>query len=113
MPRSLSVWWHRKKLRTEFRQPTRAVTAHRIVNPYHAVSIEPGADCCSHALETKDTRFLSAEAPAIPLTGCDAPACACVYAHHDDRRSGKERRKRISAPADNRRVGHGRRHSDG
>jgi hypothetical protein len=36
-------------------------------------------------------RFLSSEAPALPLAGCDARACTCRYRHHEDRRSSLRR----------------------
>jgi hypothetical protein len=33
------------------------------------------------------SRFLSAEAPRLPLYGCSMPStCGCAYKHHDDRR---------------------------
>ena len=31
-------------------------------------------------------RFLSHEAPALPLKNCGSPQCECRYEHHDDRR---------------------------
>ena len=37
-------------------------------------------------------RFLSAAAPRLPLAGCDVLECACRFVHHQDRRSGSDRR---------------------
>jgi hypothetical protein len=59
---------------------------------WHAVSIVPkGASCeAAHAMRSK--RFLSAEAPRLPLTQCtNSKSCICAYKHHEDRR-GQPRR---------------------
>jgi hypothetical protein len=44
-------------------------------------------------LET--ARFLSGEAPPLPLPGCTAPRCLCRYAHYEDRRA-RDRRVPLS-----------------
>lgn len=62
-----------------------------VSNPYHAVSISAKGGMCDAAKECKGKRFLSADAPQLPLAGCDAANCACKYAHHDDRRAGPRR----------------------
>ena len=59
---------------------------------FHAVSIKPGAYACRAANEIAGQRFLASEAPNIPLPACDATACDCHFIHHEDRRSGKDRR---------------------
>ena len=59
---------------------------------YHAVSIKPGAYACSAANDIAGQRFLATEAPNLPLPGCDAAECECHFTHHDDRRTGKDRR---------------------
>ena len=59
---------------------------------YHAVSIKPGAYACSAANDIAGQRFLAAEAPNLPLPGCDAAECECHFTHHKDRRTGKDRR---------------------
>ena len=58
------------------------------VGPYHAVSIHPGTSVCQPAKELLHKRFLSGEAPLLPLAGCTAQRCRCVYQHHSDRRTG-------------------------
>jgi hypothetical protein len=85
--------------------------AHRVVNPFHAVGVKPGQTCCQAALAIKGQRFLSAEAPQLPLKACDT-ACSCVYVHFDDRRSGSDRRMRASGNRLNRRHNGGRRAND-
>jgi hypothetical protein len=69
-----------------------AVQAHRVTNPYHAVSISAGARACSEALKCADARFLSAHVPPpLPLPDCDSERCTCRYKHHDDRRAAPRR----------------------
>ena len=41
-------------------------------------------------------RYLSREAPILPLPTCNSKGCACRYLHHDDRRSGEDRRYAIA-----------------
>lgn len=58
---------------------------------FHAVSIRTAANPCSAAKAAEGKRFLSTEAPSIPLPACDCSTCACVYAHFDDRRVHQRR----------------------
>lgn len=64
---------------------------------YHAVSIKFEANACDAAKEMAGRRFLSRAAPRLPLPECNALECRCRFAHHDDRRRGKERRSPFSA----------------
>lgn len=91
---SLSSWLFRKRVQAEVQWSGRDVQAHRVVNPYHAVSIAPGIGCCQAAQSLTGMRFLSAEAPQTPLPGCTAKSCTCRYVHHEDRRSMANRRNR-------------------
>jgi len=59
---------------------------------YHAVSLRFEADACAAAKEMGGRRFLSNAAPRLPLPACNALECRCRFAHHKDRRAGKERR---------------------
>jgi len=60
---------------------------------WHAVSIVPKGASCEAALALRGSRFLSKEAPRLPLEQCTTPkTCACAYKHHADRR-GQPRRK--------------------
>ncbi len=60
---------------------------------WHAVSIQPKGASCDAVLALRGTRFLSAQAPRLPLAQCTVPnICACAYKHHPDRR-GQARRK--------------------
>ncbi|MEM1435945.1 MAG: hypothetical protein AAGG11_17940 [Pseudomonadota bacterium] len=59
---------------------------------YHAVSVRVSATACSTVREFGDTRFLSREAPLLPVPGCSCPdSCRCRYRHWEDRRQGPRR----------------------
>ncbi len=67
------------------------VRQHRVGNPYHAVSIVCGPGACNPAKSLGNTRFLSSDAPHLPLEFCTAEQCRCRYRHHEDRRRGARR----------------------
>ena len=59
---------------------------------FHAVTVVPGARACAQAESVRGLRLLSAEAPRLPMAGCDRPGdCECRFKHHDDRRVGPRR----------------------
>lgn len=59
---------------------------------WHAISVKPGTGACPAATSGKQQRWLSREAPQLPLPGCTKPdACRCTYQHHEDRRAGGRR----------------------
>lgn len=77
---------------------------------WHAVSVKPAAGACPAALSGKNRRWLSREAPMLPLPGCTRPdTCQCTYQHHDDRRSGGRRASEVDAFSRTPRVVHERR----
>lgn len=60
---------------------------------WHAVSVKPGPTACNVAAEGRDRRWLSREAPTLPLAGCTrSDRCRCTYQHHEDRRTSEGRR---------------------
>lgn len=59
---------------------------------YHAVSIKFTGNACKAARDLEGRRFLSSAAPRLPLPECDVLECNCRFAHHQDRRTGKDRR---------------------
>ena len=114
-----STWWQRKRIEAKVRLPGRRVQIQRVVNPYHAVSIEAGPGCCETARNFAGRRFLTWEAPSVPQPTCDVAACHCRYLHYDDRRDRFDRRHRDAcdggselAKGANRRGGRGRRVTD-
>jgi hypothetical protein len=59
----------------------------RASNPWHAVAIKPKGNCCDAVQARRNARFLSTEAPRLPLADCStSDTCSCVYKHHADRR---------------------------
>jgi hypothetical protein len=70
------------------------VSKYVLSNPYHAVSIStPGLDNnpCRAAMACAGKRYLSSDAPRLPLPACDARTCKCRYEHHEDRRNAARR----------------------
>lgn len=66
---------------------------------WHAVSVKPGSSgACPAAVSGQNRRWLSREAPRLPLPGCTRrDTCRCTYQHHDDRRSGGRRAEEVDA----------------
>lgn len=61
--------------------------------PWHSVSIVSEVQSCEAAAAVAERRYLSREAPRLPLKGCLRPdGCQCVYRHHADRRQPVARR---------------------
>jgi hypothetical protein len=58
---------------------------------FHAVSIIPGNSACAASYRFSGQRFLSRQAPRLPLPMCDARHCECRFKHHRDRRSSPRR----------------------
>ncbi len=78
--------------------PANNKAAQWISNPWHAVSIAPSKQACEAARQAYRMRFLSKDAPQLPLPGCHARNCQCHYRHHDDRRSSPRRAADSSSP---------------
>lgn len=84
---------------------------------FHGIAIEPGDEACSGARELVGHRFLSEEAPRLPLDECTcAAACRCVYRHFSDRRTEVRRDADMGLPhrhiPEDKRAGAGRRVTD-
>jgi hypothetical protein len=85
---------------------------------FHGIAIEPGDRACDAVRALKGVRFLSEEAPHLPLDGCNcAQNCRCVYRHFADRRTDSRREADLGLPPrpvpDDCRSGFGRRVTDG
>ena len=94
---------------------------HSEASEYQAASIHCYEGACAEAEKIQGIRYLTAEAPVIPLANCTADKCHCVYRHHEDRRSGEKDRRKIHRDEDgsvtatvteDRRRGGGRRATD-
>jgi hypothetical protein len=85
---------------------------------YHAVSIRCAGNACGAAKNLRDARFLSLDAPNLPLADCtNNSRCKCRYRHYGDRRIDLRRDVDFGLPlrthlGDERRQVTGRRSSD-
>ena len=113
---NLSDWLLRKKISAQVLTSGRAVEHHRVGNPFHAVSVEPGMRSCAQARAIEERRFLATAAPKLPLAGCTMATCQCRYVHYKDRRSHRDRRVLLHNPhahkMNDRRTSGGRRMTD-
>ncbi len=58
------------------------------IGDYRAVSIHHPAGCCRSATALDGKRFLSNNAPKLPLENCGSPGlCQCEYRTLNDRRA--------------------------
>ena len=69
-------------------------------NTHHAVSIVTGPRCCDEARALRGQRFLSREAPPLPLKDCGRADCTCRYEHYQDRRGGLRRVRDMGVAVD-------------
>jgi hypothetical protein len=81
-------------------EETKLEAPKRPARPWHAVSIVPGHQSCAAAAGLVRKRFLSREAPALPLEACDRDHCSCRYDHHNDRRKGPRRASEMGVSVD-------------
>src|SRR5262245_1889872 len=77
-------------------KPTR-----RPASKWHAVTVVLQTSSCAAATMCRNTRYLSREAPRLPLPTCPTPAeCPCKFRHYEDRRAGPRRNADIGASSD-------------
>jgi len=84
---------------------------------WHAVTVVLQTSSCAAAAMCRNTRYLSREAPRLPLPKCPHPEeCQCTFKHLEDRRTGVRRSadvgKGSDKPATERRAKRGRRERD-
>lgn len=60
---------------------------------FHCVSIVNKGHCCEQVNALTGKRFLSKEAPALPMEECTMPHCECRYQHFEDRRQSSNERR--------------------
>ncbi|EGM71696.1 hypothetical protein [Shewanella sp. HN-41] len=79
-----------KNLSSNERNTTnQSIEGHR----FHCVSIVNKGHCCEQVNAITGKRFLSKEAPAIPMEECTMPHCECRYQHFEDRRQSSNERR--------------------
>ena len=69
-----------------------ASTTSKRKKEFGAVSIKTGPRACTAAKYLRGKRFISSQAPALPLSECDISDCKCKYDYYKDRRSEDDRR---------------------
>ncbi len=88
---------------------------------WHAVEIVAPKSACAAAQALTGKRFLSADAPSLPLRDCPlSDSCHCIYRKHSDRREVAAVRRsdddtgirRLRPAGQDRRSGRGRRKDD-
>lgn len=62
---------------------------------FRGVTIKTESRACYAVKQLAGKRFLSREAPKLPLADCTAQHCFCQYMHHPDRRLFKDRRQML------------------
>lgn len=77
------------------RQTSKSLPRASRSSPYHAVALDIQSGACREAQALKGKRFLSSEAPTLPLPGCTSAECRCRFQHFEDRRAGRNRRSEI------------------
>lgn len=96
----------------------RSASVQPLKHLFHGIAIEPSPDGCEAAQHLAGFRFLSEEAPRLPLDGCSCRTdCGCTYRHFQDRRTDTRRESDLGLPqrlvVDDKREGVGRRVTDG
>ena len=92
------------------------------VKTYSGVELIVGEDgACAAAQAMAGKRFLTAEAPLLPVRGCDQPRCGCRYGKFSERRTETRRASVVDLPTSSgmsqdggrgQRKGKGRRSTD-
>ncbi len=106
------IWWRSRSKHL----PTPSATE---ADPgkYRCVEVHSGQGACDAVKGLETIRFLSAEAPRLPVSGCNARKCGCTYGHYSDRRHDHRRhpydrlRSVAAAVGGDRRLRPDRRHS--
>jgi hypothetical protein len=89
-----------KPKRQVSRPVTQAAMARNPANKsseFHAVAINCSDSACDAAKALLGKRFLSNDAPRLPLDECTVPTCECRFRHYADRRNAKNRRNQFAA----------------
>jgi len=81
----LALWLRYGAKRPQVRA-ARVPDRKRPTDNFRCVEIRYRNDACEAVKQIGPKRFLSGEAPEIPVPGCDAAKCVCRYVHHADRR---------------------------
>lgn len=85
------------KRQTNLASPPMKVAAEpRKASRWHSVSVVSKGYCCEALTGLLGKRFLSREAPRLPLAQCTKGSdCRCSYQHHEDRRAEPRRQQEV------------------
>jgi hypothetical protein len=87
------IWLYIKRTKAESSsKQKRTSTAGKREEKFSAVSIQIGPGACTAAKYLRGKRFISTQAPELPLSRCDISDCKCKYVYHKDRRAEDDRR---------------------
>lgn len=84
------VWFFFVRNKSDIkRMPIKKVPV--VHSKYHCVTVNSNHESCDAVKQLGGKRILSAEAPLLPLPGCDAESCHCKFEHHEERRDDDRR----------------------
>jgi len=86
---AVAIGWRHAARRKKYRAASAAKRGAR--SSYHCVEVRTGVPACEAAQHLGNVRFLSQDAPHLPMSGCTEQTCTCSYIHHDDRREDDRR----------------------
>ena len=85
------AFWSTRPNKKALRKGTQKNTAAKTkASRFHCVEIKTSYDACEAVLKLHGKRFLSADAPMLPVAECDQP-CKCTFKHYEDRRQDERR----------------------
>ncbi len=64
----------------------------RHAHHFFGVIVQPGSNACDAVKAIAYSRYLSEDAPRLPLPDCNRGECRCTLQPQDDRRAGYDRR---------------------
>lgn len=87
---AIAVYWWRRS--APHKKPLAAPVARQDTRSrYHCVEVCAGNPACESVRQLGHVRFLSREAPSLPVSDCSTSSCTCSFIHHDDRRDDDRR----------------------
>lgn len=88
------LWFYLSKSKTKpvHKRQTTTTPVKKDTKSNRGISIHLCDHACEAINEVRNKRYYPSETPALPIYGCTNPNCRCTYIHHEDRRSGEDRR---------------------
>jgi len=86
------LWLHYSGVKSVHKQHAALSPIKKPPKNFHGVSLHLCDHACDCVCYVRNQRYLASEVPALPIYGCTNRQCSCTYLHHEDRRSGEDRR---------------------